>query len=72
MATSRLLFSHDEHRRDVIEDVIWLTDNGESPEQVARRLGYASAKTLARVLEKWGEPSLARRLTRPRQGVWAA
>lgn len=53
-----------EHRRHVIEDVEWLTDCGEHPENVATRLGYASAKTLARVLEKWGEPSLARRLTR--------
>ena len=61
-----------DHRRDVIEEVIWLTDCGESGEHIARRLGYTSAKTLARVLEKWNEPSLARRLTRPRRGVWAA
>lgn len=53
-----------EHRRDVIEDVEWLTDCGEHPENVARRLGYASAKTLARMLERWGRPGLARRLTR--------
>ena len=46
-----LLSSHDDHRRDVIEEVIWLTDCGESPEQVARRLGYTSADTLGRVLE---------------------
>lgn len=72
MATSRLPSSHDEHRRTVIEDVTWLTDCGEAPEQVASQLGYASAKNLATVLERWGEPSLARRLTRPRLGVWAA
>ena len=39
-------------------------DCDEAPEHIAARLGYPSAKTLARVLEKWGEPSLARRLTR--------
>lgn len=66
-------FSHDERRQQVIEDVIWLTDDtGESPEQVARQLGYASAESLASVLDRWGEPSLARRLRRPRLGVWAA
>lgn len=63
---------HLDHRRDIIEEVIWLTDCGESPEQVARRLGYTSADTLGRVLDRWGEPSLARRLRRPRLGVWAA
>ena len=62
----------DEHRRTVIEDVTRLTDCGDSPEHVAHRLGYANAENLARVLQKWGEPSLARRLTRPRLGVWAA
>lgn len=67
-----MLLSDLEHRRNVIEDVVWLTDCGESPEQVARQLGYTSADTLARVLERWDEPSLARRLTRPPQGVWAA
>lgn len=66
-------FSHDERRQQVIEDVIWLTDDtGESPEQVAHRLGYANAESLATVLDRWGESSLARRLRRPRLGVWAA
>lgn len=74
MSTTSLLSrpEPDEHRAAVIEDVIWLTDCDEAPEHIAARLGYASAKTLARVLEKWGEPSLARRLRRPRLGVWAA
>ena len=67
-----MLPSEFEHRRTVIEEVTWLTDCGESPEIIARELGYASAATLARVLEKWEKPSLARRLTRPRMGVWAA
>ena len=62
MATSRLPSSRDEHRRTVIEDVTWLTDCGESPEHIARRLGYGSAKNLARSLERWGRPSLARRI----------
>ena len=69
---SRRFDEADEHRQRVIEDVIWFTDCDAAPEHIATRLGYASAATLARVLEKWGEPSLARRLTRPRQGVWAA
>ena len=63
MASSRLS-DVQEHRRHVIEDVAWLTDCDEAPEHIATRLGYASAKNLARVLEKWGEQSLARRLTR--------
>ena len=63
MASTKNTDAHD-HRRHVIEDVEWLTDCGEHPENVARRLGYASAKTLARMLERWGRPSLARRLTR--------
>lgn len=63
---------HDERRHTVIEDVTWLTDCGDSPEHVAHRLGYANAENLARSLERWGEPSLARRLRRPRLGVWAA
>lgn len=69
---SRLLSDATEHRRNVIEDVIWLTDCGEAPEQVARSLGYANARNLARCLEKWDEPSLARRILAPRLGVWAA
>ena len=72
MPTTSPHFDPDERRAIVIEDVTDLLDKGESGEHIARRLGYTSAKTLARVLEKWGEPSLARRLTRPRQGVWAA
>lgn len=72
MATSRLPSKPIEHRRNVVEDVTWLTDCGDSPEHVAHRLGYASAESLATVLDRWGEPSLARRLRRPRLGVWAA
>ena len=55
-----------EHRRHVIEDVEWLTDCGEHPENVARRLGYANPTNLADLLTRWGRPSLARRLTRER------
>lgn len=74
MPTTSLLFDPepDEHRAVIVENVTDLLDKGESGEHIARRLGYASAKTLARVLEKWGESSLARRLRRPRLGVWAA
>ena len=73
MASTRPRLSEvDERRRTVIEDVTWLTDFNEAPEQVARQLGYASADNLATVLERWGESSLARRLRRPRLGVWAA
>ena len=61
-----------DYRRRVIEDVIWLTDCGEAPEQVARSLGYANARNLAAVLARWDEPSLARRILAPRLGVWAA
>ena len=53
---------HESRRRDVIEDVTWLTDCAESPEHIAHRLGYANADNLGRVLEKWGKRSLARRL----------
>ena len=55
-----------EHRRHVIEDVEWLTDCGEHPENVARRLGYANPTNLADLLTRWGRPGLARRLTRER------
>ena len=61
MADSKLTT---EHRRHVIEDVIWLTDCGEHPENIARRLGYKEPKNLERTLHKWGEPSLARRMSR--------
>ena len=70
---SRRFDEVDERRQRIVEDVIWLTDDtGEAPEQVARQLGYASAESLATVLDRWDEPSLARRLRRPRLGVWAA
>lgn len=69
---SRRFDEVDEHRQRVVEDVTWLTDCGDSPEHVAHRLGYANAESLATVLDRWGEPSLARRLRRPRLGVWAA
>lgn len=72
MATTRHLLSDEQdHRREVIEDVIWLTDCGEAPANIARRLGYASADNLARLMYRWGEPSLARRLTAEREGVAA-
>lgn len=63
-----------DRRRLIIEDVEWLTDCGEHPENVLRRLAeagyvYASVDTLVRVLEKWDRASLARRLTRERMGV---
>lgn len=61
MANSKLTT---ERRRAVIEDVTWLTDCHEHPENVARRLGYANADSLAYLLRRWGEPSLARRLGR--------
>lgn len=51
-----------EHARNVIEDVIWLTDCREHPENIARRLGYRSPDNLARTLQRWGRESLARRL----------
>ena len=53
-----------EHRRHVIEDVEWLTDCGEPPDNIAHRLGYSSPATLADVLTRWHRPGLARRLTR--------
>lgn len=62
----------DEHRAVIVENVTDLLDKGESGEHIARRLGYASAKNLSRCLDKWEEGELARRLTRPRLGVWAA
>ena len=68
--TSHLSDQHD-HRRNVIEDVVWLTDCGEHPANIARRLGYASADNLARLMYRWGKPSLARRLTAERMGVAA-
>lgn len=57
-----------EHRRAVTEDVIWMTDCGEHPDNIVRRLHesgyhYSSAESLARVLDKWHEHSLARRLS---------
>ena len=55
-----------DHRRHVIEDVTWLTDCGESPDHIAHRLGYASAANLSDALVRWGQPSLARRLSRER------
>ncbi len=61
MANSKLTT---ERRRAVVEDVIWLTDCGEHPENVARRVGYRSPETLARALQDWDEHSLARRLNR--------
>lgn len=68
---SRPLSEVDDHRRCVIEDVVWLTDCGEHPANIARRLGYASADNLARLMYRWGKPSLARRLTAERMGVAA-
>lgn len=62
----------DTRRTVIVENALDLLDKGESPEHIARRLGYANAENLARSLERWGEPSLARRLRRPRLGVWAA
>lgn len=65
MTSHKITDVHD-HRRHVIEDVEWLTDCGESPDHIAHRLGYANPTNLARVLERWGRPGLARRLTRER------
>lgn len=64
----------DERRAAIIEDALDLLDKGESPEMVARQLGYRSARTLARLCDqdRWAEPVLAERLRRPRLGVWAA
>ena len=64
----------DDRRTAVVEDALDLLDKGESPEMVARRLGYRSACSLARLCDpdRWAEPVLAERLRRPRQGVWAA
>ena len=71
--TSRLFDPEpDEHRAVIVENVTDLLDKGESGEHVAHRLGYANAESLATVLDRWGESSLARRLRRPRLGVWAA
>lgn len=64
--TTRLQPRYIDHRRNVIEDVEWLTDCGESPDHIAHRLGYSSPATLAAVLTRWGRPSLARRLSRER------
>ena len=64
----------DARRTVIVEDALDLLDKGESPEMVARRLGYRSACNLARLCDpdRWGEPVLAELLRRPRQGVWAA
>ena len=64
--TTRLQPRHIDHRRNVIEDVEWLTDCGESPDHIAHRLGYSSPATLADVLTRWRRPGLARRLSRER------
>lgn len=53
-----------QRRQAVIEDVEWLTDCGEHPENVARRVGYANAANLAVMLDRWGRAGLARRLRR--------
>lgn len=65
---------HSDRRAAIVEDALDLLDKGESPEMVARHLGYRSARNLARLCDqdRWDEPVLAERLTRPRQGVWAA
>lgn len=52
-----------DHMRILAEDVVWLTDNGESPEMVARQLHYKSADNLAATLERFPAfESVARRL----------
>ena len=43
---------------DIIEDAEWLAETGENMEAAARRLGYASADSLARSLWRWGRGDL--------------
>lgn len=50
-------------RTVVVEDLQWIIGT-DHPDRVARRLGYANAHSLARVLHKWGMTELARRLDR--------
>lgn len=44
-------------RNQRIEDVEWIIGT-DSPESVARRLGYANADNLSRLLYRWGRPDL--------------
>ena len=46
-----------------IEDVEWLLGT-DSPESIARRLGYANERNLVDLLRRWGRPDLAARMTR--------
>ena len=46
----------------VVEDVLWLSECGESMEHIAHRLGYSCSDNLAATLARWGEESLARRV----------
>jgi hypothetical protein len=48
-------------REQTLEDLEWIIGT-DSPENVAHRLGYASVKSLERVLHRWGRPDLASRL----------
>lgn len=50
-----------QRRAAVIEDLEWIVGTAH-PEDVAHRLGYASAKNLCRVLYKWGRGDLACKL----------
>ena len=54
-------------RRDRIEDIEWILDS-DSPENVARRLGYKNAGVLIRMCERWDRPDLAARLYRRMEG----
>ena len=45
----------------VIEDVQWIIGT-DSPESIARRVGYSSVSSLTRSLTGWGERELALRL----------
>ena len=42
-----------------IEDVEWLLDGGESPQEVATRLGYSKLSSLSRRLHRHGRHDLA-------------
>jgi hypothetical protein len=53
----------EQRRAAQIEDLEWIVGT-DSPEHIARRLGYASVSNLERVLHRWGRHDLANRLER--------